>query len=99
MPAEGYVGSAYCLKRGIGFNVWEQNESEFRYYRDLGSLKSLRKYFFYTIVNKQRNFTFTEKEFTEIEGAMEYVAKYISYSGYHILIKDGGGNIAKIIKF
>jgi len=33
MPAEGYLGTAITIEGiKIGFNVWEQNNSEFVYY-------------------------------------------------------------------
>mgnify|MGYP003404216569 FL=1 len=35
MPSKGYLGSARVIEgefKGIGFNAWEQNNSEFVYY-------------------------------------------------------------------
>lgn len=36
IPSAGYLGSAKVISgpyRGIGFNVWDQNDSEFIYYK------------------------------------------------------------------
>ena len=33
MPSEGYIGTAIRKTNGIGHNVWEQNESEFVWYK------------------------------------------------------------------
>lgn len=36
LPGEGYVGTARVISdiwKGIGFNVWQQNDSEFVYYK------------------------------------------------------------------
>jgi hypothetical protein len=30
---KGYLGTAKCLETGIGYHAWEQNDSEFRYYK------------------------------------------------------------------
>ena len=38
LPAKGYLGTATVISgyyKGIGFNVWEQNDSEFIYYKIL----------------------------------------------------------------
>lgn len=62
MPAKGYLGTCRDLKDRVGFHAWEQNDSEFVYYRLLNKKQKTKRMGLRGISNLFRIHWFTEKD-------------------------------------